>query len=49
MALKKIARIGGDVAKVTKEKLEKELGESVVVSDNNLNLRYIDNKKISNK
>lgn len=42
---KEIARRGGDVAKITRDKLEKELGESVIISDNNINIRYINDKK----
>ena len=46
----KIAGIGGKIAKNTRDDLEKELGESVITSDNKLNYQYIDdNKKIRNK
>lgn len=47
---KNIARRGGDVAKVTREKLEKEFGESVITNKNNINLKYVNgSKRISNK
>ena len=47
---KEIAKRGGDVAKVTKEKLEQEFGEEVITNKNNINLKYIDeNNKISSK
>lgn len=46
---KKIAKKGGSIAKVTKESLEKELGRSVIVEDNALNYKYIDEKKLDNK
>lgn len=44
---KVIAKRGGNIAKKTKNNLEKELGESVITSNNNINGRYIDeNKKL---
>ena len=47
---KKFAKLGGHAAKSARNDLEKNLGESVVTSDNNLNYKYIDeNKKIENK
>jgi len=46
---KKIARKGGNVSKVARDKLESELNESVVSKDNYLNYSYNDNKKIENK
>ena len=49
-ANKKIARMGGNTAKVAREDIEKKLNKSVITSDNNLNYKYIDeNKKIENK
>lgn len=39
---KKIARIGGNTAKVARDNLEKKLGESVITKNNNLNYKYID-------
>lgn len=45
----KIAKTGGNVAKVAKDELEQQLGEKVVNSDNKLNYEYVDEKLISNK
>lgn len=38
--------MGGNVAKVAKDNLETNLGESVISKDNNLNYKYIDNKEM---
>lgn len=47
---KEIAKKGGHVAKVAKEDMEKELGQSVISKDNALNYKYIDDvKKIEDK
>ena len=47
---KKIARLGGHAAKSAREDLEKNLGKTVITSNNNLNYKYIDeNNKIDNK
>ena len=40
---KKIARRGGNIAKNTKDNLEKELGKTVISKENSLNYRYEDN------
>ena len=49
-ANKEIAKKGGHVAKVAREDMEKELGESVVTKKNALNYKYInDVKKIEDK
>ena len=49
-ANKKIAKLGGHAAKSARDDLEKNLGESVITSDNNLNYNYLEeNKKIDNK
>lgn len=49
-ANKKIAKLGGHAAKSARDDLEKNLGESVITPENNLNYKYIeDNKKINNK
>ena len=49
-ANKKIAKLGGHAAKSAKDDLEKNLGESVITSKNNLNYKYIEEtKKIDNK
>ena len=43
---KKMARLGGHAAKSARDDLEKNLGKSVITSENNLNYKYIeDNKK----
>ena len=47
---KKVARLGGHAAKSARDDLEKNLGESVITSLNNLNYQYLDEKeKIENK
>ena len=47
---KKIARMGGNTTKVTREDLEKKLEASVITNANRLNYKYIDDKeKIENK
>ena len=43
---KKIAKAGGNVAKVAKDNLEEKLGKSVVSSQNKLNYKYIDDSKL---
>ncbi len=47
---KKIARRGGNIAKITRDNLEKELGRTVISNKNSLNYEYIDEtKQIENK
>ena len=46
---KKIARRGGNIAKITKENLEQELGRSVITNQNSLNYQYINENLIENK
>ena len=47
---RKMARLGGHAAKSARDDIEKNLGESIITSKNNLNYKYIDeNKKIENK
>ena len=47
---KKIARMGGNTAKIAREDLEKKLEASVITNANRLNYKYIDDKeKIENK
>ena len=46
---KKIAKMGGNTAKVARDDLEKKLKKSVITNENNLNYKYIENKKIENK
>ena len=42
---KMIAKRGGTIAKNTRDNLEKELGRSVITSENYLNIRYIEETK----
>ena len=42
----KVAKIGGNVAKVAKDELEEQLGESVVTNNNKLDYEYKDEKLI---
>ena len=44
-----VAKRGGKIAHNTRKNLEKELGISVITSNNNLNYKYIDKKEIENK
>ena len=47
---KEIAKRGGNIAKITKDSLEKELGKSVITRDNSLNYKYInEHDMIENK
>ena len=47
---KKIARMGGNTAKVARDDLERKLGESVITKNNNVNYKYIESQdKIENK
>jgi hypothetical protein len=47
---KEIAKRGGNIAKITKDNLEKELGKSVMTSENSLNYKYInEHDMIENK
>lgn len=47
---KKIARMGGNTAKVARKDLEKKLEASVITNVNRLNYKYIEDKeKIENK
>jgi hypothetical protein len=43
---KEVARMGGHAAKVARDDIEKNLGESVVTKDNRLDYEYIENDKI---
>ena len=45
----KIAHKGGNIAKMTRNELEKELEESVITKDNKLNYEYIDEKLLESK
>ena len=42
---KEMAKRGGNIAKITRGNLEKELGRTVVTKENTLNYQYIDNIK----
>ena len=47
---RKIARMGGHTAKVARDDIEKNLGESIISNENTLNYQYKDDiKKIENK
>ena len=47
---KKVARMGGNNAKVDRDDLERKIGESVITKNNNLNYKYIESQdKIENK
>ena len=49
-ANKKIARMGGNTAKVARDDIEKKLNKSVITSYNNLNYKYIsEREKLENK
>ena len=43
---KKIARMGGNTAKVARDDIEKKLNKPVITSKNNLNYKYIKEKKV---
>ena len=43
---KKIAKRGGNIAKITRDNLEKELGRPVISNKNLLNYEYIDDVKV---
>lgn len=42
---KKIAKRGGNIAKITRDNLEKELGRGVITEENFLNYKYIEDTK----
>lgn len=42
---KEIARRGGNIAKITRDNLEKELGRTVIISSNSLGYQYVDETK----
>ena len=48
-ANKKIAKLGGHAAKSARDDLEKNLGKSIITSENNLNYKYMDEKLIDTK
>ena len=40
-----MAKLGGHAVKSARDDLEKNLGETIITSDNNLNYKYIDDKE----
>ena len=45
----KVAKMGGHAAKVARDDIEKNLGESVVTKENKLNYKYMEEKENKNK
>lgn len=45
----KVAKIGGNVAKVARDELERQLGESVVTKDNQLDYKYKEEELLATK
>ena len=43
---RKIAKMGGHTAKVAREDIEKNLGESVIKKNNSLNYKYLNDNKL---
>ena len=43
---RKIAKSGGEVAKIAREDLEGKLGETIISKENQLNYKYVDNNKL---
>ena len=43
---RQIARLGGHAAKVARDDIEKNLGRSVISSDNSLEYKYIDDERV---
>lgn len=46
---RQIAKRGGNIAKITRDNLEKELGRTVISNKNSLNYEYIDEKILEDK
>jgi len=46
-ANRKIAKAGGEVAKTTRDDLERKLGETIISKDNALNYKYIEQKVLN--
>ena len=46
---RKVAKMGGNVAKVAKDDLEKKLGKTVISKENSLDYQYLDENKIDKK
>lgn len=45
-ANKRIAKLGGEAAKVARDNIEKNMGETIVTNNNKLSYQYIDNQKV---
>lgn len=43
---RKVANMGGNVAKVARDDLEKKLGKTVISNKNSLNYKYLDSKNV---
>ena len=43
---RKIAKSGGEVAKIARKDLEGKLGETIISKENQLNYKYIDNNQL---
>lgn len=46
---RQIAKRGGNIAKITRDNLEKELGRTVISNKNSLNYEYVDEKLLEDK
>ena len=46
---RQIAKRGGNIVKITRDNLEKELGRTVISNKNSLNYEYIDEKLLEDK
>ena len=46
---KKIAKTGGNIAKITRNSLEKELGKNVITNKNMLDYQYVNNNELIKK
>ncbi len=44
----KVAKKGGKIAKIARDELEGELGESVISQSNKISYKYIESKKENN-
>ena len=44
-----VAKMGGNAAKLARDNIEQNLGESIVTKFNKLDYEYIDERKIDNK
>ena len=46
---KEVAKRGGNIAKITRDNLEKELGRTVISNKNSLNYKYLDTNRLNKK